>query len=200
MVHLLGGKEGKNVSDACQPSALQTRYAAMLFIADARFRAYIGFTVISTGRIKLGCERRKSVASFCINYTATLSPDRNAVSKPSRPAGDHSPPQSHWNACTTSKRNCSSSLAYWSLVRSTSCIICPTPTSCSNPSQVYSSSSGAMDAASTFTKPLNSFMVDSVRLVRRCNKPDRKGMCGLLPFQASLAAVDVSLRRGSATA
>lgn len=32
-----------------------------------------------------------------------------------------------------------------------------------------------MDAAKSVSEPLHGFMVDSVRLVRRCNKPDRKG-------------------------
>lgn len=32
-----------------------------------------------------------------------------------------------------------------------------------------------MDAAKAVTEPLNGFVVDSVRLLRRCNKPDRKG-------------------------
>lgn len=31
-----------------------------------------------------------------------------------------------------------------------------------------------MDALKTLSEPLNSFAVDSVRLLRRCNKPDRK--------------------------
>lgn len=34
-----------------------------------------------------------------------------------------------------------------------------------------------MDAAKSVSEPLHGFMVDSVRLVRRCNKPDRKGTC-----------------------
>lgn len=32
-----------------------------------------------------------------------------------------------------------------------------------------------MDAAKAVSEPLHGFMIDSVRLVRRCNKPDRKG-------------------------
>lgn len=32
-----------------------------------------------------------------------------------------------------------------------------------------------MDAAKAVSEPLHGFMVESVRLVRRCNKPDRKG-------------------------
>ncbi|CAN8073050.1 unnamed protein product [Agarophyton chilense] len=31
-----------------------------------------------------------------------------------------------------------------------------------------------MDAARSVSEPLHGFMIDSVRLVRRCNKPDRK--------------------------
>ncbi|CDF35024.1 unnamed protein product [Chondrus crispus] len=31
-----------------------------------------------------------------------------------------------------------------------------------------------MDAAKSVSEPLHGFMIDSVRLVRRCNKPDRK--------------------------
>jgi preprotein translocase subunit Sss1 len=33
-----------------------------------------------------------------------------------------------------------------------------------------------MDAAKSVAEPLNGFMIESMRLVRRCNKPDRKGM------------------------
>ena len=33
-----------------------------------------------------------------------------------------------------------------------------------------------MDAAKQITEPLQGFMTDSFRLVRKCNKPDRKGM------------------------
>lgn len=33
-----------------------------------------------------------------------------------------------------------------------------------------------MDAAKSVSEPLHGFMIDSVRLVRRCNKPNRKGM------------------------
>lgn len=32
-----------------------------------------------------------------------------------------------------------------------------------------------MDALKTVSEPLNGFAVDSIRLLRRCNKPDRKG-------------------------
>jgi hypothetical protein len=34
---------------------------------------------------------------------------------------------------------------------------------------------GIMDAAKSVAEPLNGFMIESMRLVRRCNKPDRKG-------------------------
>ena len=33
-----------------------------------------------------------------------------------------------------------------------------------------------MDAAKSVSEPLHGFVIESVRLVRRCNKPDRKGM------------------------
>lgn len=43
-------------------------------------------------------------------------------------------------------------------------------------SSLISIRSQKMDAARSVTEPLHGFMTDSVRLVRRCNKPDRKGM------------------------
>jgi hypothetical protein len=62
------------------------------------------------------------------------------------------------------------------LRKEASCDSCGSTNITSQPvSFLASDTSIVMDAAKTFTKPLNSFMVDSVRLVRRCNKPDRKG-------------------------
>lgn len=37
-----------------------------------------------------------------------------------------------------------------------------------------------MDAAKTVSEPLHGFMIESIRLVRKCNKPDRKGMVAII--------------------
>lgn len=42
-----------------------------------------------------------------------------------------------------------------------------------------------MDAAKTVSEPLHGFMIDSVRLVRRCSKPDRKGTLFFAPVRPS---------------
>ena len=47
-----------------------------------------------------------------------------------------------------------------------------------------------MDAAKSVSEPLHGFMIDSVRLVRRCNKPDRKGRQPQIPSLPSHCAAN----------
>lgn len=54
-------------------------------------------------------------------------------------------------------------------------------------------SADSMEAVDTVVRPVKDFAKDSIRLVKRCHKPDRKGSFGRLRFFFPSLCVDANV-------